>query len=247
MKNSGIYRWTSPSGKSYIGKAINLKKRRKEFQRPNSPYTGWGSAIDNARKKYKDFTKWHYEVLAYASLDELNRLEVHYIERFNTYENGYNSTRGGDGCNGIIHSEETKAKIRKSKKARGYTEAQKAWGTSERNRENCRQRWTGRIWTSEQREKISNSLKGHKLTPEQREKRDNAIRARFASGWVNEKQIATISKKVDQFTLSGEYLQTFPSIIKAAQAMNRKDGKQIRKCCQGKKQNIYGYIWKFHE
>ena len=29
---SGIYKWTSPSGKSYVGQAINLKKRARQFK-----------------------------------------------------------------------------------------------------------------------------------------------------------------------------------------------------------------------
>jgi len=29
---SGIYKWTSPSGKSYIGQSSNLQLRRKQFE-----------------------------------------------------------------------------------------------------------------------------------------------------------------------------------------------------------------------
>jgi len=63
--NTGIYKWTSPSGKYYIGQAINLKRRYREFTTNpfNYVYTSEGSAIDNARRKYSDFTKWNYEIL----------------------------------------------------------------------------------------------------------------------------------------------------------------------------------------
>jgi len=62
---TGIYKWTSPSGKYYIGQAINLERRYKEFTTNpfNYVYTSEGSAIDNARRKYSDFTKWNYEIL----------------------------------------------------------------------------------------------------------------------------------------------------------------------------------------
>lgn len=49
---TGIYRWTSPSGKSYIGQAFNLERRKNEFLRNpfQSVYTSANSAIDNARR-----------------------------------------------------------------------------------------------------------------------------------------------------------------------------------------------------
>ena len=68
---SGIYKWTSPNGKSYIGQAQNLKKRKREFL-TKEIYTSKGSAIDNARHKYKDFTKWSYEILEECAVEEIN-------------------------------------------------------------------------------------------------------------------------------------------------------------------------------
>lgn len=36
---TGIYKWTSPSGKAYIGKAINLERRKKRvFNKPTKIY-----------------------------------------------------------------------------------------------------------------------------------------------------------------------------------------------------------------
>lgn len=147
MKNTGIYKWKSPSNKLYIGQAIDLKRRKKEFLlNPfKCVYTSENSAIDRARRKYSDFTKWEYEILAYANTkEELNELEIYYINIYNTTDSklGYNSTKGGDGTLGISwgskaqiealknrrsyegvnnpnygkhHSEETKEAIRKSK------------------------------------------------------------------------------------------------------------------------------------
>ena len=82
MENTGIYRWASPSGKSYIGQALDLNRRKKEFTTNpfNYSYTSNDSAIDRARKKYPDFTKWDYDILAYADTkEELNDLEIQMI------------------------------------------------------------------------------------------------------------------------------------------------------------------------
>lgn len=101
--SSGIYKWTSPSGKSYIGQAVNLRRRKNDFLRFKDEYTSKGSAIDNARRKYNKVEDWKYEVLEYAEKEQLNELEINYIKKYNTKDSkiGYNSTYGGDGAKGV--------------------------------------------------------------------------------------------------------------------------------------------------
>lgn len=108
---SGIYMWTSPSGKIYIGQAKNLRERYNEFMRPNHRYAG--EAIENARKKYPDFTKWKYQVLEECEEEKLNEREQYWIEYYdsNNSQKGYNLTLGGDGNNGYSLPEEAKTKI----------------------------------------------------------------------------------------------------------------------------------------
>lgn len=101
----GIYKWTSPSGKYYIGQAVDLSRRKKEFT--TNPfkyiYTSNDSAVDRARRKYNDFSKWKYEILAQCSIDELDKLEIEFIKKFDSTNSkvGYNCTKGGDGTKGI--------------------------------------------------------------------------------------------------------------------------------------------------
>lgn len=119
-----IYKYTSPSGRSYIGQTTReLYRRRMWFS--SGRYTGGNgkSKIDRARKKYgpENFT---YEVLirnSYSSLEsateDLNKWETYYIGYYDTYKNGYNCTLGGDGSRGYKPTEETLLKI--SNKLRG--------------------------------------------------------------------------------------------------------------------------------
>ena len=72
-RKSGIYMWTSPSGKSYIGQTVNLKKRYNSFLRFNKNYSG--DKINNARKKYNNESDWKYEVLEYCDVNELDERE----------------------------------------------------------------------------------------------------------------------------------------------------------------------------
>lgn len=116
--NSGIYKWTSPSGKYYIGQAVNLKRRYNDFLNFKRTYTSEGSAIDNARKKYKDAKFWIYEVLEKAEIEMLNELEIKYIAEYNSNNSriGYNSTKGGDGTKGKAWGSEKQKQALKNRR-----------------------------------------------------------------------------------------------------------------------------------
>ena len=71
-------------------------------------YMGSGKIIIRAIKKYnkENFTK---EYLAFCDTEQtLNYLERYYIKKYNSVENGYNITYGGEGCLGLVHTEKTK-------------------------------------------------------------------------------------------------------------------------------------------
>lgn len=112
-----IYKWTcNVSGKSYIGQTVNEKRREKDFLTEGS-YAG--EKIDNARKKYglsedvwtKEVLKrlWCKDGKENELRERLNFWERYYVELFDTFKNGYNSTNGGD-CD---FSEEVVAEMRK--------------------------------------------------------------------------------------------------------------------------------------
>ena len=69
-RKSGIYMWTSPSGKSYIGQSVDLVKRYNNFISNCVDYGG--EKINRARKKYNNKSDWKYKVLEYCDLSELN-------------------------------------------------------------------------------------------------------------------------------------------------------------------------------
>jgi group I intron endonuclease len=160
--NSGIYKWTSPSGKCYIGLASNLERRKREFlTNPiNYIYTSRNSAIDNARRKYSDFTLWRYEILEYCKVEDLKNRERYYIEKFNTTNSkiGYNSTKGGDGTFGIKW---TAANYQAIKNRRSYE------GSENPN--------YGKHHTQEAKEKIRKARIGRRQSEECRTKKSKAI------------------------------------------------------------------------
>lgn len=118
-----IYRYISPSGKSYIGQTTReLYRRRMWFG--TGRYTGGKSKIDRARRKYgpenfkyEVLLKNHYSTIESATID-LNKWETYFIGLYDTYYNGYNSTLGGDGSRGYFPSEDTLNKISKALKGK---------------------------------------------------------------------------------------------------------------------------------
>ena len=111
-RKSGIYMWTSPSGKSYIGQSVNLQKRKRALLCLGDIYGG--QKINRARKKYNNKRYWKYKVLEYCDIDDLDEREEYYISLYNTMRKGYNCESGGNE-NKIV-SDETKQKLSEAMK-----------------------------------------------------------------------------------------------------------------------------------
>lgn len=111
--NVGIYCWRCiPSGKRYIGQSSNLKDRKRKFLLFDRVYTKEKSKIENARRYYNNCEYWDYAIIEYCTKDDLNKKEIYYIEKYNTFKLGYNSSIGGEGSRGYKLSESQKEKIR---------------------------------------------------------------------------------------------------------------------------------------
>lgn len=103
-----IYKWDI-NNKSYIGLTTNLKVRLKNYlsNSSNDHY------ISRAIKKYPDEEIIFSIVCLCNTLEELKNSEKYYIDFYNTMENGYNLTTGGEHS---IFSEETIEKMKSSAK-----------------------------------------------------------------------------------------------------------------------------------
>ncbi len=112
-----IYKHTSPSNKSYIGQSINTIEERLRSH-ISSAKAGNKSRFAHAIRKYgiENFTS---EVLVEVDNENLNEQEIYFIEKYDTYHNGYNSTLGGDSSG---HNLSEKAKESMSKGTKKYWE-----------------------------------------------------------------------------------------------------------------------------
>jgi hypothetical protein len=83
-----IYKYTSPSGHIYIGQTTNSPEMRR-YQHNRNAKLGSNTLFHIAIRKY-GIDNFKYEILQEAfSKEELNKLELHYIETYNScYFNG---------------------------------------------------------------------------------------------------------------------------------------------------------------
>lgn len=103
---SGIYCFENmTNGKIYIGQAQNIKKRiQHHIKSRDSLY------FHNALRKY-GYANFNIYILEFAEIDKLPDLEIYYIKKYNSFENGYNLTEGGEGMRGRHITEEQKKNI----------------------------------------------------------------------------------------------------------------------------------------
>ena len=94
----GIYKLTNlDSGKSYIGKSTNIKKRIIDhFKSSIGIKTIADQTVHHAILE-TGFWNWSIEYIIYCDKDQLNELEKYYIEFFKSQEFGYNKNAGGGG------------------------------------------------------------------------------------------------------------------------------------------------------
>lgn len=163
-----IYRYTSPSGKIYIGQTVDEKRRRRDFLCTTKIYSG--PKINRARKKYGP-ENFKYDVLIRCESDNeeelhnyLNILEIGLIKMFDSANNGYNACDGGQkSVKGFHHSDDARKKMSEIKK--GKPSWNKGIPMSEETKTKQRESHIGKKHfgvhpTEETKRKISESHKG---------------------------------------------------------------------------------------
>ena len=89
----GIYKIThKPSNKCYIGLSVDIFKRWKEHTNFAQAKKKW-SKIKQAL--YDHLLEFSFEVIEVCDEADLSSKEIHWISVHNSFEDGYNRTRGG--------------------------------------------------------------------------------------------------------------------------------------------------------
>jgi len=124
----GIYKIINPTGKIYIGQAVDVDKRWSEYNLNNSNLIKQPKIYRSLKKHGID--NHVFEIIEECLLEQLNEREIYWGNHYNVLgENGLNLKLGGqggilseevknrisNGMKGIKRSEETKEKHRKPK------------------------------------------------------------------------------------------------------------------------------------
>ncbi|TSI08725.1 nuclease [Lysinibacillus sp. BW-2-10] len=103
----GIYS-ISIGGKIYVGKdaQIDKKKRLKEHLNLLKKNEHYNTYLQNAYNKHKEYKYCVLYKSDEITLEELSELKKEYINKLDSYNNGYNLTLGGEGGLGIVVDEQ---------------------------------------------------------------------------------------------------------------------------------------------
>lgn len=222
--------------KVYIGQTVNIVNRLASHK---SKSLHIKTKFYNAVRKY-GWDMFEFSVLetvTASSLVELNtkldQLEIFYIEKYNSYYKGYNSTLGGSS-------------------KRGYQ-------LSDNFKEKCR----NRRHSDESKSKMSKSASGRKASDSTKQKlREAAIKGnsiQYLKGH-EEKRLQNCrlakNKPVLQYSQQGQLIVQWESLTQAADYIHKHLSpelsfrgalKSLHRHCTGEtKKNIYkGFIWKY--
>lgn len=230
-----VYMHITPSGKMYIG--ITGRNPLKRWGSNGSGYKG--QAFSNAIKKYGWDNMEHKILYTNLSKEEAEKKEIELIARYNTTNSnyGYNVENGGSSVGKF--SEETKAKISKSKigsvpwnKGVPRTDEEKrkmslshiGKTVGEKNGN------YGKHFSEEHRRKISEAKKGHQST----------FKGMHHSQRTKDKLSAEHSKPINRI----EDGKTYKSIKEASKDIGI-SSTAICNCLKGKTKSAGGYHWEY--
>jgi group I intron endonuclease len=241
----GIYKLTSPSGKSYIGQSVDIDRRMNKYRNANCK-TQYG--IYNAILKY-GFDSFKLDIIheiadSDSMIDVLNKLEESEIRLQNTmYPNGYNMVGGGDNRFASEKHKENLSKSHKGKKMLPQTaEALRRANTGRKmsNELKCKLKEisSNRIRTKEERESISIKKKGVKLSEEHKMKVSAALKGRK----LPERLRYIKAKEVYKLDMDYNFIEKFRSLSDAAASINTMP-KRISACFTGTRGSHKGFRW----
>ena len=110
---TGIYQIKNLiNGNIYIGQSVNIRNRWKQhiYELNNDKHSN--SHLQNAWNLYGK-ENFEFSILEKCEINQLDEKEEYWINKLDSYQNGYNNDLGGKGCRGYKHTEEEIIKMRK--------------------------------------------------------------------------------------------------------------------------------------
>lgn len=241
---SGIYCITNlVNNKKYIGQTYNLNYRWRTHKNDLKAKRHHNKHLQYAWDKYGE-DNFKFNILEYCSVDLLDERETYWIKFYDTVQKGYNLADGGLGCRGYKHTEDELHKMRQIQKPKAVlqldknlnviaeyessTHAMKVLDFPTRRviecvckRINHQKSYKGFIWVYKE------------------EYDANIIPWEYYTKTFNYN-----AKKVNQYDLDMNFINTFESASMAGRVLNIHHSK-ISKVCQYKQKSTCGYIFRY--
>lgn len=198
-----IYKITNNiNGKAYIGLTTQTIPIRWAKHKNNANFIDY--PLYRAMRKY-GIENFDIKEIECVDNKKLSEREVYWIKYYNTYYDGYNATKGGEGWRQL-----------------DYEWVQSLWDTG------------------------YNITSIHQLTTYAKSSITNILKAyeNYSLRESLDRRTESLKRAVCQFTISGDYIQTFSSEKEAAEAIGASNG-SIGVCCNhvsGHK-TVKDYIW----
>lgn len=149
-KTSGIYAFKNlTTNEYYIGQATNMRGRTFKHLGLLNKGEHYNKHLQNSWNKYGE-KNFELFIVEKCDISLLNEKEIYFINFYDSLNNGFNQTVGGDGIKNYHHTEEAKKKI---------SEASKGQKLSSKHKEALLKAITGREKSKEELEKLSKAAK----------------------------------------------------------------------------------------
>jgi len=233
------------NGKSYIGQTIVNLKRRKYMHIWNALNENKNTYFGSAIKKYKP-KNFSWKILDRCNdINKLNKLESFYIDFYNTFNDGYNLTTGGENYKA---SNKTKQKI--SKALTGKNNPNYGKPMTEEQKRKIAKTNTGKQHLKKTKQKMSKSHKGKRHSETSKRKMSELAighevtketRKRISTSLTGKKRPKEVKKKIS-ITLMGKILSDETkrkmSISHKGKKLSEETKKKISKSHKGIKASI---------
>ena len=227
----GIYKITSPSGKIYIGQAVNIERRKKEYA---------GLHCKNQRKLYFSLVKYEFsehifEIIEQCTIEELNIRERYWQDYYKVLQEGLNlrltGTENASGKQAKDTVEKRAAKKRKPiaqytvdgnliREWNSGNEASKFLNIHGGDINRC---CKGKLKSA------GGFIWGYKV---------GEVKSKITVGSVNNE------KPILQYSKENTLIKEWKSAKEASEILQIDRG-NISSCCKGKYKSAGGFIWKY--
>ena len=177
--------------KYYVGQTIGTME-----QRARKDGKGYRIFDETCNSKFaRSIRKWGWDAFEGRVLEEvyeedLNELEKFYIEYFDSFKNGYNSTLGGEGTRGLnpfVNKTEEEMEEIKEKMSKSQIIAQKKHWEDSKEREKMSEIQRKRCKDPKERKKMGEIQRKRYKDPKEREKQSIALRKHWENKNEREK------------------------------------------------------------